>query len=169
MLLLANLVRSRFGRSFRAVRDDEVAAQLSGIHVARTQVTGVRGQRGHAPGWPAACSPLLVAERPARVRSRSPCRSTCCWRIVLGGLGSLGRRGLGRALPGRSCPYLHRAAEPWSRTSPAAWQLKLDGNLPLAIFGLALIVVMIAAPGGIQAWYAASGAWLRGLVRRPAG
>ena len=38
LLLLANLVRSRFGRDLRAVRDDEVAARLAGIHVARTQV-----------------------------------------------------------------------------------------------------------------------------------
>ena len=38
MVFLANLGRSRIGRNFRAVRDDEVAAQLSGMHVARTQV-----------------------------------------------------------------------------------------------------------------------------------
>ena len=36
--LLANLVRSGYGRAFRAVRDDEIAAQLAGYHVARTQV-----------------------------------------------------------------------------------------------------------------------------------
>ena len=39
LVLLANLLTSRFGRSFRAVRDDEVAASLSGVHVARTKVT----------------------------------------------------------------------------------------------------------------------------------
>ena len=38
-VLLANLLRSRFGRAFRAVRDDEVAAALAGVHVARTKVT----------------------------------------------------------------------------------------------------------------------------------
>ena len=38
-VLLANLVRSGFGRAFRAVRDDEIAAQLAGFHVARTQIT----------------------------------------------------------------------------------------------------------------------------------
>ena len=48
-------------------------------------------------------------------------------------------------------------------------QLKLKGNLPLAIFGLALIVVTIIAPGGIQALVRRIGAWLVGLVRRPAG
>jgi len=38
MLLLANLTRSRFGRTLRAVRDDEIAASLAGIRVARMQV-----------------------------------------------------------------------------------------------------------------------------------
>ncbi|HLX77280.1 MAG TPA: branched-chain amino acid ABC transporter permease, partial [Acidimicrobiales bacterium] len=39
LVLLANLVSSRFGRSFSAVRDNEVSAALSGVHVARTKVT----------------------------------------------------------------------------------------------------------------------------------
>ena len=39
MVLLANLLWSRYGRAFRAVRDDEIAASLAGIHVARTKVT----------------------------------------------------------------------------------------------------------------------------------
>ena len=38
MVLVANLLWSRYGRSFRAVRDDEIAASLAGIHVARTKV-----------------------------------------------------------------------------------------------------------------------------------
>ena len=38
LILLANLTRSRVGRSWRAVRDDEVAAALSGLNVARLQI-----------------------------------------------------------------------------------------------------------------------------------
>ena len=37
-VLLANLVRTRYGRDFRAIREDEVASALYGIRVARTQV-----------------------------------------------------------------------------------------------------------------------------------
>ena len=44
------------GASFRAVRDDEVAAELAGLHVARMQVARVRGQRGVRRAWPAGCS-----------------------------------------------------------------------------------------------------------------
>jgi ABC-type branched-subunit amino acid transport system permease subunit len=38
LVLLANLRSSRYGRAFRAVRDDDVAAALAGIRVARTRV-----------------------------------------------------------------------------------------------------------------------------------
>ena len=38
LVLLANLARSRVGRSWRAVRDDEVAAALSGLNVARLRI-----------------------------------------------------------------------------------------------------------------------------------
>ncbi|MFM9845071.1 MAG: branched-chain amino acid ABC transporter permease [Dongiaceae bacterium] len=34
------LVHSRFGRALRAVRDDYLAAQMSGVHVARTRLIG---------------------------------------------------------------------------------------------------------------------------------
>src|SRR5271170_3437803 len=38
LVLLANLSRSRVGRSWRAVRDDEVAAALAGVNVARARI-----------------------------------------------------------------------------------------------------------------------------------
>ena len=46
LVLLANLLWSRYGRSFRAVRDDEIAASLAGIHVARTKVLAFAIERG---------------------------------------------------------------------------------------------------------------------------
>jgi branched-chain amino acid transport system permease protein len=38
-LLLANLSVSRVGRVWRAVRDDDVAAEIAGVHVGRARVT----------------------------------------------------------------------------------------------------------------------------------
>ena len=38
LLLLSNLVTSRYGRQWRAVRDDEVAAELAGIDLGRARV-----------------------------------------------------------------------------------------------------------------------------------
>ena len=39
---------------------------------------------------------------------------------------------------------------------------RLAGNLPLAVFGLLLIVVMLAAPGGVQGLLDRAGRWVRG-------
>jgi branched-chain amino acid transport system permease protein len=55
LVLLANLGRSRVGRNWRAVRDDEVAAALAGINVAQARV-------------------LAFVASPAPSRSRSPSR-----------------------------------------------------------------------------------------------
>jgi branched-chain amino acid transport system permease protein len=47
------LVRSRFGRSLEALRDDPVAAASSGIDLARTKVTvfGIASALGGISGW----------------------------------------------------------------------------------------------------------------------
>ena len=88
LVLLANLGRSRVGRNWRAVRDDEVAAALAGVNVARGTRPRLRGQRRPAPGWPARCSP----SSPALV---APGAFTITLSIalltgaVIGGLGSL--------------------------------------------------------------------------------
>ncbi|NYV76843.1 branched-chain amino acid ABC transporter permease, partial [Streptomyces sp. UH6] len=37
-VLLANLMRGRVGRTWRAVRDDEVAAEIAGVHLGRARV-----------------------------------------------------------------------------------------------------------------------------------
>ena len=57
MVLLANLSASRFGRSFRAVRDDEIAASLAGDPRGAHQGDGLRRQRRRAPGWAGHSSP----------------------------------------------------------------------------------------------------------------
>ncbi len=153
MLLLANLVRSRFGRSFRAIRDDEVAAALAGIHVARTQVLAFVVS--------AACAGLSGGMFAVLALSVSPSAFALTLSlflllaIVIGGLGSLAGAVWGAALL-VVLPDLTESLTDRLTLSPAAEQ-RLAGNLPLAIFGLTLVVVMIAAPGGLQ-----------GLVRRGA-
>ena len=62
-------------------------------------------------------------------------------------------------------PWLIDTATGGLTLSPALRQ-RLAGNLPLALFGLLLIVVMVAAPGGIQGLLDRAGRWARG--RRPA-
>jgi branched-chain amino acid transport system permease protein len=72
-VVLANLVRSGYGRAFRAVRDDEVAAQLAGFHVARTQIIAfVVSAACAGPGcW--SWSPRWSRREPSRSACRSPC------------------------------------------------------------------------------------------------
>jgi branched-chain amino acid transport system permease protein len=164
-LLMANLIRSRYGRMFRAVRDDEVAAQLSGIHVARTQVIAFVVSAATA-GLSGGIFVFIVKNAQPGFFSLN-LSLYLVLALVIGGLGSISGAIWG-ALFLVLVPYGTQKLGEALLLSPDM-QLKLKGNLPLAIFGLALIVVTIIAPGGIQALVRRIGAWLVGLVRRPAG
>jgi branched-chain amino acid transport system permease protein len=164
MVLLANLINSRVGRNFRAVRDDEVSAQLSGIHVARTQVVAFVVSAATA-GLAGALFTFLTANaQPGTFGLNLSLYLVLA--IVLGGLGSLAGAVWG-ALFLVVVPYLTEQL-PHLFSAPPDIAQKLTGNLPLAIFGLALIVVTILAPGGIQNLVRRFSGWLRGAVRRPA-
>jgi branched-chain amino acid transport system permease protein len=140
MFVLANVVRSGFGRQMRAVRDDEVSAQLAGIHVARTQVA--------AFVLSAACAGLGGGIYAAIADSANPGAFSLTQSlylllaIVLGGLGSL----FGAVWGAIAIVLLPYAAAQMMSNEP----LKLQGNVPMAIFGALLIVIAIALPGGVQ-------------------
>jgi branched-chain amino acid transport system permease protein len=141
-VLLANLVRTRYGRDFRAIREDEVASALYGIRVARIQVlafvlsgacAGLAGSLlGYAsnlaaPGsFPLTLSLLLLAA------------------IVIGGLGTL---------PGAIWGALVIVFVPdWIGSLNDAVHLPsaVRDQLPLALFGAVFVVAMLAFPHGIQ-------------------
>jgi branched-chain amino acid transport system permease protein len=145
MLLLATLTQGRFGRSLRAVRDDEAAARIAGVNVARTQVLAFVVS--------AACAGLGGALFAVLAQSVSPgafplsLSLFLVMAIVIGGLGSLAGAVWGAVLL-VALPALTHSATDSIDVSPALAQ-RLEGNLPLALFGVTLIVVMLAAPGGI--------------------
>jgi branched-chain amino acid transport system permease protein len=145
VLLLMNLIRSRFGRNLRAVRDDETAARLAGINVARTQVLAFVVS--------AACAGLGGALFAVLAQSVSPgafplsLSLFLVMAIVIGGLGSLTGALWGAVLL-VALPALANSLTDSIDVSAAVAQ-RLEGNLPLAIFGAVLILVMLAAPGGI--------------------
>jgi branched-chain amino acid transport system permease protein len=149
-LVLANLLRSGVGRAFRAVRDDEVAAQLAGLNVARTQVLAFVVS--------AACAGLaggalvVVTQLAAPGAFQLSLSLALLTGIVLGGLGSL----TGALWGAIALVYLPQ----WSDDLAHSFSLSNDvqANLPLALYGIVLIGVIVAAPQGIQ------GA-LRGLAR----
>jgi branched-chain amino acid transport system permease protein len=145
LLLLANLIRGRFGRNLKAVRDDEAAARLAGINVARTQVVAFVVS--------AACAGLGGALFAVLAQSVSPgafpltLSLFLVMAIVIGGLGSLAGALWGAILLVVLPATTHSVTD--SIDVSAAVAQRLEGNLPLAIFGVVLIVVMLAAPGGI--------------------
>jgi len=167
LVLLANLLTSRFGRSFRAVRDDEVAASLAGVHVARTKVTAFVVS--------AACAGLAGAflGLSTGVVSTGEFPLTLSIELlaamVLAGAGSLIGMWWGAIL----LVYVPQ----WSTSLSGDFNLGagMSAYLATIIFGVVLIVVMIAAPTGIQgglrwAWEhvgKASKDWLAARVAGP--
>ncbi len=142
IMLLANLLRSSIGRDFKAVRDNEAAAALAGIDVARTQVL--------AFVISAACAGLAGAlfaywsgvTAPAGFGLGLSLQLVTA--IVIGGLGSLA---------GAVWGSLVLVVVP-ALTSGMASTLNLPSaianNLPLAIYGGILVIAMLVAPHGIQ-------------------
>jgi branched-chain amino acid transport system permease protein len=163
LVLLANLLTSRFGRSFRAVRDNEVAASLSGVHVARTKVTAFVVS--------AACAGLAGAflGLSTGVVSTGEFPLTLSIELlaamVLAGAGSLFGMWWGAIL----LVYVPQ----WSTSLSGDFGLGAGTSAYLAtiIFGVVLIVVMIAAPTGIQGglrwlWENVSRQWWTARLQR---
>jgi branched-chain amino acid transport system permease protein len=140
--VLSNLRRSREVRVFRAVRDDEAAAQLSGLDVARIQVT--------AFVLSAACAGLaggllaVITQLAAPGAFDLSLSLALLTGIVLGGLGSLTG-----ALWGAIVLVMLPS---WSDDIAGQLSLSTDvkSNLPLALYGIVLMGVIVAAPEGIQ-------------------
>lgn len=140
-VLLANLMRSRMGRTWRAVRDDEVAAEIAGIHLGRARVLAFVVST--------ACAGLAGAVMAMAVRITAPSGFTLnlslvlLSAVVLGGLGSLTGALIGSALL-TFLPHL-------------VTDLGMDAGLsdvraaelaPL-VYGLTMIAVILVAPAGI--------------------
>ena len=141
-VLLANLSRSRVGRRWRAVRDDEVAAELAGIHLGRARVSAFvvsaaaagaagavmafvgparRAERLHARPWPHA------AHRGRPRRARQPHRRPA--------------RGRAADLPARR---RHRRR----RRSAGLDDIRAAQLAPL-VYGLVMVAVILLAPAGL--------------------
>jgi branched-chain amino acid transport system permease protein len=140
--LLANLLRSRVGRSFEAVRDDEIAASLAGMSVPRVQILAFvvsAGSAGLAGG--------LLALTSLSVTPSSFPLTTSLFLLagaVFGGLGSLAGAAYGAVL----ITFLGS----WSTdiANHLSLPTKVDLNLPGAFYGVVLIVAMLVFPFGLQ-------------------
>jgi branched-chain amino acid transport system permease protein len=142
LVLLANLGHSRIGRSWRALRDNEIAASLSGLNVARLQIL--------AFVISAACAGLGGALLAVVTNIVSPGAFTLTLSIglltaaILGGLGSLAGALWGSLVIVFVPTYVQDVATSHGLSSAAS------SNVPIAAYGVVLIIVMLAFPSGIQ-------------------
>lgn len=142
LFVLANLLSSSSGRRMRIVRDNEVAARLAGVDVARTHVL--------AFVISAACAGLAGALFAYYDNLASPSSFTLSLSlqlltaIVIGGLGSLWGAVWGATILVVLPVLTGNLASGLNLSSDVA------NNVPLAIYGVVLVVAMLAFPSGIQ-------------------
>lgn len=140
-VLLANLSRSRVGRVWRAVRDDEVAAEIAGINLGRARVLAFLVS--------AACAGLAGAVMAMAVRITAPSgftltlSLTLLTAIVLGGLGSLFGALIGAAL----LTFLPQLVTSFGQDMGLS-DVQSAGLAPL-VYGAVMVLVILVAPAGI--------------------
>jgi branched-chain amino acid transport system permease protein len=137
---LANLVRSRIGRTWRAVRDQEVAAELAGINLGAWRVLAFvvsAAAAGLAGGVLAIVVRLAAPSGFTLVLSLALLTA-----IVIGGLGSLFGALLGSALLVFMPPFVTNLGTDFGLNNTEAAQLA-----PF-VYGVVLILAMIFAPAG---------------------
>jgi branched-chain amino acid transport system permease protein len=141
LFLLSNLIVSRYGRTMRAVRDDEVAAELAGINLGRTRVLAFVVS--------AACAGVAGSLIAVVTRLTAPTSFTLVLSIsllvgiVIGGLGSLVGAIIGSALLVFLRPAVTDAGLSAGLSDAQA------ANIAPLVYGVVLIVVMLAAPRGV--------------------
>jgi len=155
--VLYNLMRSGVGRSLRAIRDDEVAASLCGLHVGRNLTLAFvvsAACAGLAGG-------LLVVVLGLAQPGAFPLKLSLALLsgVVIGGQGSLVGAVWGAALLVLLPNWTTDIAHSFS------FSTNVSSNLPLAVYGVMLIVAMLAWPSGIQGGVRVLSSRLRGVLR----
>ena len=146
LFFLANLHRSAIGRHMRAVRDNEIAASLCGLSVPRVQI-GAFAVSAAAAGLGGGV--LAVVLQTASPGSFDLVLSlTLLSAAVIGGLGSLAGAVWGSIVVIYLGTFIRDRVDNLHLSSASA--AKLHDNLPNAVYGLLLVVVMLVLPGGIQ-------------------
>jgi branched-chain amino acid transport system permease protein len=147
MLFLSNLVRSREGRAFAAVRERDVSASLIGIHVARTKLLAFAVSSAVVTMSGALSSYFLGA----RGEDSFPIQTTLNFAImiVVGGFSSIQGAIFG-ALFFHAMPEITK----WLRAEAPILK-DIDylqdhaGEIDLLIFGLLVVIVLTTKPEGL--------------------
>lgn len=161
LFVLYNVIHSGIGRSLRAVRDDEIAASLSGLHVGRIQTFAFSLSAACAGLGGGLLAVVLQLAQPGAFPLQLSL--SLLTGVVLGGLGSLTGAVWGAALLTLLPNWTNNLANSFSLST------QVSHNMPLAIYGIVLIVAMLVWPSGIQGGVLAVGHWVRSRWARRAG
>jgi branched-chain amino acid transport system permease protein len=142
------LLRGRFGRSLRAVRDSELAAASSGVHLARYKTLAF----GISAFYAGVAGSLLAIATTFVNPDTFPIALSIFLLVgvVVGGLGSLWPLVFGAV-------FIHFMQIEWSQQVedvipdflPLLGAIDTDApGAPAVAFGVILILIMLAAPGG---------------------
>jgi branched-chain amino acid transport system permease protein len=130
----------------RAVRDDEIASALCGLSVPRVQI-GAFAVSSAAAGLGGGVFAVWL-QNAAPGSFDLVLSLTLLSAVVIGGLGSLPGAVWGSIVVVYLGTFITDRVDDLNLS--AASTAKLHDNLPAAVYGLLLIVVMLALPGGIQ-------------------
>ncbi len=146
VLFAANLFRSRIGRAFEAVRDQDVAASVIGVDVFRTKLLAF------------ATSSFLVGLAGAMIAFH---RNIVTWErftlntsivylamIIVGGLGSIRGSLLGAAAITLLPALITNVGRAMGDTAP--WMTPLLPHAQQAVFGIVIILFLIFEPRGLS-------------------
>ena len=137
-----NLVRGRQGRVWKAVRDDPIAAALSGISPAASKVSAFVVSSLFAALAGAVFAQILTYVGPGAYGVALSL--SLLVGVVLGGRGSLLGAVIGAVLlVGLPAAVSNLAGE-------RGWSEQVTNNLPSLAYGLLLVLVVLIAPGGVM-------------------
>jgi branched-chain amino acid transport system permease protein len=142
LFALYNLIHSGVGRTLRAVRDDEIAASVSGLRVGRTQTLAFVVSAACAGLGGGLLAVVLQLAQPGAFPLQLSL--SLLTGVVLGGLGSLVGAVWGAVVLVLLPSWTNDLAHSFSLSQ------QVSANLPLAIYGLVLVAAMLAWPSGIQ-------------------
>jgi ABC-type branched-subunit amino acid transport system permease subunit len=142
-----NLVRGRQGRVWRAVRDDPIAASVSGISPGGAKVSAFVVSSFLAALAGAVYAQILSYVGPTAFGVSLSL--SLLVGVVLGGRGSLLGAVIGGVLLVGLTPLIGRLAE------GRDWPEQVSSNAPSLVFGLLVVVVVAVAPAGV------AGLWQR--------
>ena len=146
VLAARNIFRTGLGRSFMAVRDQDIAAEAIGVNLTRAKVTAFAvssGFAGLAGGLAANYTEIVTWERYTLDVS-----VLYLAMIIVGGLGSVAGSVYGAVFMMLLPPILTEVAGKLESTAPF-----LKDQLPAiknAVFGLAIIVFLLVEPRGLD-------------------